>query len=374
MRKRRKLVAKNKSYTIKRLLVLVLALVLLAAAGTGIYLFLRGRNSFGTLTALPFTADDPWVYTDSGFYYISGGKLCFYDFSNPENAPSLDLSTTDVSLASSGSIAAIYSGAAVHIVGAEEMIDVGGQVFSVACGSKHIAVMRQDAGDATTVLVYDAAGKLVDSIDSGAALLVDCGFGTTGGQDVLWTLSLATSGSTPVSTITTYTYSDAGAAMSGVITLQSQLVEQVCFTGNSIFVAGTNHLLRYDTEITSEAYRVLVYGYRPLGFTAGGAKPLFLFVPRNTESPSAVRLISCADAELADAVTRSVALPEGTHSYFVIGGRFMAVTNKAVYTYNANGVLQSTTELEVPCDEAIRLSDTRILLRRGPEMRVMTLR
>ena len=219
---------------------------------------------------------------------------------------------------------------------------------------------------------YTTRGNSWISIDSGAALLRDSGFGNHG-RALPLTLSLATSGSTPVSTITTYTYSDAGAAMSGVITLQSQLVEQVCFTGNSIFVAGTNHLLRYDTEITSEAYRVLVYGYRPLGFTAGGAKPLFLFVPRNTESLPPCRLISWATRELADAV--HAALPaEGTHSYFRIGGRFMAVTKQGVYTYNASGVLQSTTELEVPCDEAIRLSDTRILLRRGPEMRVMTLR
>ena len=52
----------------------------------------------------------------------------------------------------------------------------------------------------------------------------------------------------------------------------------------------------------------------------------------------------------------------------------MAVANKTVYTYNASGTLQSTTELEVPCDEAVKLSDSRILFRRGPEMRVMTLR
>lgn len=374
MRKRRKLVAKNKGYTAKRLLLLLLALALVAAAAVGVFLLVRERGTFGTLAELPFTADGQWAFTGGGFYYISGDKLCYYDLNDPEKASSLQLSSTDVTLVSSDSITAVYGGAAVHIVGASEMIDAGGQVLSVSCGKRHIAVMRQGSDESVAVLVYDASGTLVDSIESGSALLADCGFGTAGGSDVLWTLSLATSGSIPVSTITTYTYGDSGASMSGVITLQSQLVEDVYFTAGSIFVAGTNHLLRYDKEITSEAYRLLVYGYRPLDFTAGGTKPLFLFASHAAENPATVQLISCADAELADALTRTVNLPEGTHSCFVIGGRFMAVANKTVYTYNASGTLQSTTELEVPCDEAVKLSDSRILFRRGPEMRVMTLR
>ena len=52
----------------------------------------------------------------------------------------------------------------------------------------------------------------------------------------------------------------------------------------------------------------------------------------------------------------------------------MAVTADTVYTYSASGILQSETALEIPCDEAIKLSDSRILFRRGPEMRMMALR
>ena len=374
MRKKRVLVAKDKGFTAKRLLLLLGALVLVAAAGVGIFLLVRDRGTFGTLSELPFTADDPWVYTGNGFYYISGDQLCYYDLANPENASTLTLSTTDVSLVSSESITAIYGGAAVHIIGASEMIDAGGQVLSVACGTQHIAVMRQAADESVSLLVYDAAGTLVDSIDSTDALLMNYGFCKAGDADMLWTLSLATSGSIPVSTITTYTYGSAGASMSGVITLQSQLVESVSFTGNSLFVIGTNHLLRYDKAITSEAYRLLVYGYRPLDSTSGGTKPLFLFAARDAQTLSSVRLISVSEAELADATARTVALPQGTHSCFVIGGRFMAVTNDTVYTYSASGTLQSETALEVPCDEAVKLSDSRILFRRGPQMRMMALR
>lgn len=96
MRKRRKLVAKNKGYTAKRLLLLLLALALVAAAAVGVFLLVRERGAFGTLAELPFTADDQWTFTGSGFYYISGDKLCYYDLNDPEKASSLQLSSTDV--------------------------------------------------------------------------------------------------------------------------------------------------------------------------------------------------------------------------------------------------------------------------------------
>ena len=83
MRKRRKLVAKNKGYTAKRLLLLLLALALVAAAAVGVFLLVRERGTFGTLAELPFTADDQWTFTGSGFYYISGDKLCYYDLNDP---------------------------------------------------------------------------------------------------------------------------------------------------------------------------------------------------------------------------------------------------------------------------------------------------
>ena len=171
MRKRRKLVAKNKGYTAKRLLLLLLALALVAAAAVGVFLLVRERGTFGTLAELPFTADGQWAFTGGGFYYISGDKLCYYDLNDPEKASSLQLSSTDVTLVSSDSITAVYGGAAVHIVGASEMIDAGGQVLSVSCGKRHIAVMRQGSDESVAVLVYDASGTLVDSIESGSALL-----------------------------------------------------------------------------------------------------------------------------------------------------------------------------------------------------------
>lgn len=382
-RKKRKFVAKDKGYTAVRLLLLFGVLALIAGITVGAVLLIKNRSSFGTVKTLPFGADDPYAYTGSGFYYIKEGSLCFHDPARPEDDTSLALNGENITLVSSDSTTALFSGAALHIIGAEEMIDAGGEILAAAPGKNHTAILRRDSAGSAAILVYDAAGTLTDTIsEQGDNMLLDCGFGTFEGSDMLYVLTLSSSGSIPVSTITTYTYGENGAAMSGVITLQNELVESVYFTDSSIFVAGTSNLQRYDKEFTAKAYSLLTYGDAPLDLTTGGSDPLFLYADRNDLAalsetapvPPTVRLVSVKEADAPAAVDRSVPLPEGTHSAFVIGGKLMAFTPDTVYTYSASGSLSETAELEIPCDEARKLSDDLVLLRRGPEMRILSLR
>ena len=93
-KKKRKFVAKNKSYTFKRLALLFGALLLLAAIVVGIVLLIKNRSAFGTVAELPFTADDPYVYNGEGFYYIKNGNLCFHDPDHPNDDTSLQLNYT----------------------------------------------------------------------------------------------------------------------------------------------------------------------------------------------------------------------------------------------------------------------------------------
>ncbi|MBQ3201027.1 MAG: hypothetical protein IJB22_03810 [Clostridia bacterium] len=381
-KKKRKFVAKNKSYTFIRLAILLGILLAVIAIAVGIVLLVKNRSAFGSVAELPFTADDPYVYNSSGFHYIKDGNLCFHDPAHPDKDTSLALNGENITLIASDSITALYSGAALHIVGAADMIDVGGEILSASCGKNHAAVLRKDAAGEAAILVYDSTGLLTDTISEQQAMLLDCGFGSLAGSDMLYVLSMSDSGSVPVSTITTYTYGENGAAMSGVITLHNELVEDVYFASDSIFVAGTAHLQRYDKEFTAKAYSLLTYGDTLLDVSDAGDKPLFLYADRAEQAalteenpvPSSVRLLRAAEAELSDAVDRTVALPEGAHSCFAIGGRFMVFTKDTVYTYSASGTLSDTTTLEIPCDEAVKLSDSCILLRRGPEMRILNLR
>ncbi len=377
---RRRFHSKNKALTFRRVGLMALAAALLVGVALGIAALVRVRDSYGTLSDLPFDSASPYVYTGAGFYYIAGDTLNYYDLADPEDASKkMKLGTTNVTMCASPALAALYSGNSVQILGVNEIIDAGGTVLGIRCGTSHTAVMRQDAAGNAAVLVYDAAGNFIDMIEQGAELLVDCGLRQTSAGDVLWTLMLDSSGSVPVNTITTYTYEVDGAgvpraSMSGVLSVQGQLVDRVVFTQKSIFIAGTSHLIRCDAGVSGEAYRLLTYGYRLADVTTAGSVPLFVYVGRDGEDARRVKLYSAAEGDVAEAHAREVNLPEGTVDFLAANGRFYAFTADAMYVYNASGALETSYELGFPCDGAARLDEKRVVVESAGEMKLIVLK
>ena len=79
-------------------------------------------------------------------------------------------------IAAGGGTAALYSVNAVQIIGADDFIDVGGQIMSLRCAANHIAVLRIDSAGTGAVLVYNKSGELVDIIEQKDDIIIDCGF------------------------------------------------------------------------------------------------------------------------------------------------------------------------------------------------------
>ena len=101
-------------------------------------------------------------------------------------------------------------------------------------------------------------------------------------------------------TLTTYSYAAQGgesvATMSGVISISSQLVDRVVFTKSSIFISGTEQLIRCDAGISGESWRLLTYGYKLCDYSPALTRPLFLFVPRGEGAMNEVKLYSVDEA------------------------------------------------------------------------------
>ena len=350
MMARRRLRSVNKAFTIKRLL-------LITAGVFGVKAYLSSRSSFGTQTALPFYSEAVYACSNGVFYYVEGGKLRCYDPKNPDGATEMDLGTSDVSIAASGGTAALYSGTAVQIIGASDFIDVGGQVLSLRCAANHIAVLRLDPSGAAAVLVYDKTGTLVDVIEQKDDILLDCGFYS----------SLSSSAATPLTTLTTYSYlkqsNESVATMSGVITVQNQLVDRVVFTKNSIFISGTEQLMRCDAGISGESWRLLTYGYKMTDSSTSAARPVFLFVPRGEEGETMnmVKLYSADEAAQPAASARTVQLKEGVHSIMLCSGKLAAFSDTKLYIYSAAGKLSATYELDFSCSGAKKLSENEVI-------------
>ena len=377
---RRRFHSKNKALTLRRVGLLALGALLLAGVVWGIAALVREKDSFGAVAELPFGSDAVYAFTGKGFYYIQGENLVYHDLEDSDKAKTMKLGATDVVMRASSAQTALYSGSNVQILGVSETIDAGGAVLAMRCGATHTAVMRQDASGAVAVLVYDEAGAFIDMIDQGRELLLDCGLRETSTGDVLWTLMLDSSGSVPVNTITTYTYEvDGGgtprASMSGVITVQGQLVERVVFTQKSIFIAGTSHLIRCDAGVSGEAYRLLTYGYRLADYSTAGANPLFVYAAREEEgTASRVKLYGAAEGDIALATAREVYLPEGTLSFFAAGGKLYAVTRDALYAFGAAGEALASYPLGFACTGAEKLDEKRVLVTTEGASRLISLK
>lgn len=207
---RRRLKSADKAFTIKRLLIILLGIALIVGGFFGVRAFLSSRASFGMESALPFYSEAPYAYSNGIFYYADGDKLIRYDTKNPEGATSMSLGTSDVSITAGGGTAALYSVNAVQIIGADDFIDVGGQIMSLRCAANHIAVLRIDPAGTGAVLVYNKSGELVDIIEQKDDIIIDCGFYDSSEGDLMWLLTLSTSADTPVTTLTTYSYAAQG--------------------------------------------------------------------------------------------------------------------------------------------------------------------
>lgn len=377
---RRRFHSKNKALTFRRLGLLMLGALLIASVIWGVTALVREKDSFGTSAELPFGSDAVYAFTGSGFYYIKDESLIYHDLEDPSAGKTMKLGATDVAMCASSAQAALYSGSSVQILGVSETIDAGGKVLSMRCGATHTAVMREDASGAVAVLIYDASGALIDMIEQGQELLLDCGLRETSAGDVLWTLMLNSSGSVPINTITTYTYEvDGGgtprASMSGVMTVQGQLVERIVFTQKSIFIACTSHLIRCDAGVSGEAYRLLTYGYRLADYSAAGANPLFVYVARDAGgSVSRVKLYGAAEGDIASATAREVYLPEGTLSFLAASGKLYAFTKDTLYAYDAAGKELASYALGFTCTGAAKLGEKRVLVTTEGAARLISLK
>lgn len=363
MRKRR-FVIRRKGAALLRIGLLLGALLLLAGAVYGVITLLRSGGQRMDAAQLPFTADTNYTFTGKGFLYMYGDRLHYEDLADTKKNASYQVSTEGIRLAASPTLSVLYHSAAVQIIGVAEPLPIAGQVLEVACGTEHVAVLREDSSGGSSLLIYDKAGAQTDQMDFEPGELVDFGFAQTG-DETMWTLELSVAGSLPVSTLTTYNL--ATNHTTGVMSVQDQLVDGVVFTQNSIFLSCTTSLIRFNRTGITEAYRLLVYGWELQDIsTSGTGGPVMLYRERGAASAGGtVKLYTLPEGGVASATVRDVQLPAGTTAAFLAGGKLYACTDKEMYTYSGTGKLLSTAALPRATDSVTKLSDGYMLLKSG---------
>lgn len=335
-----------------------LMLLVVIVAVVAYLLFFAEREQTISMTATPITAGMTKLNTGSGLLYQTDGYIHYYDWNNQNRNYTHGTATADIRMSGSTKLSVVYTGSVLQIVGQEQPVAFTGEILSVECGAEHIAVLRRDSEGGESILVLTSAGEQVDQLLPDDQYIVDFGFYTTTGE-MLWMQTLSVTAGIPTTRITTYDLSRR--ASIGVMQVQDQLIDSLYITANSVFAAGTSQIIRYTHAGNKEIYREMVYGYQVLDFSDASGTPTFLLAPREGNM-HAVKLLTLQESDASGAVETHLQLPSEGVAGYIMNGALVVVAREKLYTYTLRGRLSSTATLELPVDEAIKLSDTMLLL------------
>ncbi len=345
--------------------VILLGLLVIGGIAAAILLLTRQGTPSAQLTALPFQAQTGYTYTGSGFLYREGDGIAYYDLADEGKNYTASVTASDMQLVGSPTAHVIYNSLALKIVGAEFPNEFPGQLISVKCGSSHVAALRADAAGVEGIQVFDLAGQQKDQLAFDTQYIVDYGF-YTAKSEYLWVHTLDVQSGAPISTI--HLYNMTSGSTSGLLQVQNQLIERVCFSNSSIFLVGTNQIIRYSLENNRESYQEMVYGWQMIDYAT---TPAFLLSPRSSETLGTLKLLTCAEADLSGASETILQAPVGALGAFLVSGKLAVVTADTLYYYDYNGKELSQYDLGQTISSASKLDSSTLLLQSGDALFVM---
>ncbi|MDO4567658.1 MAG: DUF5711 family protein [Clostridia bacterium] len=314
------------------------------------------------LTELPFSSQAQYDYTGSGFYALSGTSIYYYDDRRVELNTVRNVNNPDVKLVVSANIALIYTNTAVYVMGSDSPVEIGGSILDVKCGKDYIAVYREDAAGAQTITLYTSSMEEYETLSFDGVYALDFGFDLSR-SETLWTLDVDTQSSAPVSTIRTY---DLGRrAASGIVTVQNQLVEDVFFTDDCMFVVGTSTIRCVDRTRNSTNYTLPCYGLKLHDWSYSGDSVLMIFRDRGAEDYTKLTLYSMTDDDESTARRRTMTLEEGALGVFSMSARLVVVTPDEIVRYRSNANIDTEKEFDAQITSVIKLKVGKLLVFRG---------
>lgn len=224
------------------------------------------------------------------------------------------------------------------------------------------------ASDTGTVYVIDNDGASVDAITVQDMTLLDMGFFNVGDSEYLWVLGIETSGTVISTILQTY---QPGRLVLGNTTLGEQLVYEVYYANDHLYVVDTRKIRAYDYRITRDqnVSDVLIYGWYLEDTRKVGNTTYQLLVPASTDAEGMTTL-----RLMYGSTDRVMHLPAGC-----IGA---ALGTKSVYAFSSTHVYrcrygeQTFTAYTMPVQISQvlgMLQDDKVIVASGSETYVIEL-
>ena len=352
--------AKKRTYIIRAWQILAVLAVIAVIAGV-IWLIIQSKPMISSLKQLPFTTDENYCCTGTGFLYLRGRTVYYYDIDDPgEENYTGNSPANDIMLSGAGrDMHVLYDTKTLYIVGNKDAVNINGEIKSVKCANGYAACLIERSGR-ELIEVYSKTGELAMEINTDAPI-TDYGFADMQSSK-LYTVSCELAAERCVSTVITYDPSIP--ATTGIITVQDELIEKMVFSDKSIFIKTTKKLIRYDADTNKESYSLIANGFEMKDQSITGGSCITV-MKSTSENDLSTKLYRIASGDVPS--VKLTQLPTGNTeiSTVVCGKNVYIIYEGKVLRYDERGNLKESKKIKCSVTDVVKLSENRLLIVSG---------
>lgn len=302
-----------------------------------------------------------------------GMNYCRYSTGKKQTVFSRSVASSTADVCGSSGINVVFNGNAMNIVGSRDTIEFEGAISKVECGGDFAAVFEKSDLTSGVLHVFNSLGNELRTLDFSSSVLTDFGFESKSGS-VLWTVELITAGDCISSSVTTYDLSRN--SVTGVMTVQGQLVENIFFTESSVFVFCTREIIRFDRKTNKEVYSLLSYGYNcnDNGFSVGKNGVCCFVLMSEAESSRHIKLLKVKQNDAPGESSLTIYAPEDMLECASIGGSLVIITTNSIEKYSTGGEKEQVTEFNYQIDRVFFLENGNFVVLGNGEFSLCKLR
>ena len=355
---------------LRLILFALVAIVLFGGVFAVFYLMFRQRDASLAYEKLNIEANMDYDVSGGFLSYASSTALVQININDTKRSTITRLDNGSIDgFGVSSTMTAAYVGSNLQLRNFKTLT-LNGVIRGVACGESHCAALRtSEVNGLDSIVVFNASAEAVGNpIDFSESKVVNFGFETGYGRELLWVICVNTQASLPVTTVRLYDYNNGG-SMSYYPSFYEQSIERVYFTDTSVFLVGTEDIIRYNLDSSRERYRVGIYGKEVLDFAFSGGTVRFLLKPRSTGQEHILYNLTLAEADAPNTTMLTVYVGEDIVNAFLQSSAIRIVTRTRMisYTYGGKNSPSADIVLEYPADVALKLNESSFLLVSGDD-------
>lgn len=340
-------------------LFLTIILIVLVVFITGLIMILsRGKSIKDSLIEMPFTTSSTYLTIGNNIVYSDNDMLDSVD-SSVKPLWKVKLFTSKLKYTSNNYIIAAVSDNVIMVLDSKGSdlfsTQINGTIESVRLGKDKVAVYTHQTTDNKTysyIIIFSLSGKSIYQIDVTNKYILDYGLDLQSGQ--LYVLELDTSGSAPISIITTY--KPETQSITGVKELEDQLIEQIIYNNGTIYTMGTNRLSVYSS-LNSDAKEMLVYGWVPEDTYSAKGDFRFVYIPSSESSTIDIaRIITVSGDE------EKINLPPKVFKILDTGDKIYCFATNNIFVYTSDGKYLRSYDLPFAIDGVKKAMDGYVFL------------